>query len=195
MDTNTVSGNGQATTNRVGNLVDQILKADPKEYTRASPGKTANATKFSSRKDFMAVAVALHLSSYSAIKLKLNVVKDKDHPENNGKLKRSEAGNAGYSYCDKLDVTLPDGREVRCQVGINATILGSKEMDAATLETIRIQASDKGYAVPSDLDEVQPKAFSTGSVGWFANGKAEVDGRNCQFGVTISAIGSKEWAE
>lgn len=43
-----------------------------------------------------------------------------------------------------------------------------------------------------------PKLFSTGSVGWFMNGKVEVqmpDGSTvrCQLSGTLTVIGSKEW--
>ena len=44
-----------------------------------------------------------------------------------------------------------------------------------------------------------PKAFSTGSVGWNVNGKVTVTLPNgqtvrCQCSVNLTAIGSKEWA-
>lgn len=46
---------------------------------------------------------------------------------------------------------------------------------------------------------VDPKKFSTGSVGFFANGKVTlmVGGKPVKFqaNVTLTAVGSKEWAE
>ena len=46
---------------------------------------------------------------------------------------------------------------------------------------------------------VEPKKFSTGSVGYFANGKLtmNVGGQlvKMQANVTLTAIGSKEWSE
>lgn len=44
---------------------------------------------------------------------------------------------------------------------------------------------------------VSPKQFSTGSVGWYTNGKITVmvDGKPvvCAYSVNLTAVGSKEW--
>lgn len=42
---------------------------------------------------------------------------------------------------------------------------------------------------------ISPKEFSTGSVGYYGNGKLVIDGVEFQVGITLTAIGSKEWAE
>jgi len=67
-------------------------------------------------------------------------------------------------------------------------------------------AKDKGKQLVIDIDDLKPqtikigdfwmliaipKNFSTGSKGYYAGGKAVIEGRNCQIGINITIIGSK----
>lgn len=65
-----------------------------------------------------------------------------------------------------------------------------------TLATFRGKARPVSVAINGNVNAAMPKEFSTGSIGWFTNGKTviEVDGVMvpCQINVTITAIGSKE---
>lgn len=39
-------------------------------------------------------------------------------------------GSVGFNINDKLELTLADGSKVKCQVGVNITVIGSKEVPA-----------------------------------------------------------------
>ena len=51
-----------------------------------------------------------------------------------------------------------------------------------------ITADDKAVV----MTVVPSKEFSTGSKGYYANGKAEIDGKRYQFSVQLVEIGSKK---
>jgi hypothetical protein len=44
--------------------------------------------------------------------------------------KEFSTGSVGFNISEKLEVTLPSGEVVRCQVGLNITVIGSKEWPA-----------------------------------------------------------------
>jgi hypothetical protein len=73
-----------------------------------------------------------------------------------------------------------------------ANSVASKNEFMAGAQAFEIQVGDQKLLV-------EPKKFSTGSVGYFANGKLtmNIGGQlvKMQANVTLTAIGSKEWPE
>lgn len=54
------------------------------------------------------------------------------------------------------------------------------------LEAKTVDCKVQDQSVP-----LRPKVYSTGSVGWYFSGKAEIDGTPCQLSFTAVIIGSK----
>jgi len=46
-------------------------------------------------------------------------------------------------------------------------------------------------SIEGQILNAMPKEFSSGSKGYYANGKVMIDGRNCQVGCNITIIGTK----
>lgn len=56
--------------------------------------------------------------------------------------------------------------------------------DVFNLQPIRLELGGVPY-------QLYPKKFSTGSIGWYLSTKGEVQGRRCQFSLSVTVIGSK----
>lgn len=159
------SSNGQSDT--VANRVASILDSQP-----AAPAPIVKL----SRKAFMLAARPLTLSALGL-------------PMAEPKL--FATGSVGFYANGKVTIKVGE-MLVKCQVGITVTAVKSKEWDDARREAFIVSAKPEAVG---DHYYPAPKEFSTGSVGYYGNGKGTFNGTTCQVGITITAIGSKEWAE
>lgn len=66
--------------------------------------------------------------------------------------------------------------------------MATKSEFMASAQAFEIKIGDQTLSV-------DPKKFSTGSVGFFANGKVTINGVKMQANITLTAVGSKEWPE
>lgn len=79
-----------------------------------------------------------------------------------------------------------------------STTNGSVRKTVCPVSRQQFQAGAKPLAVSIEgqLLQVPTKEFSTGSLGWYLNGKAviQIDGKSVQvqLGLTVTVIGSKE---
>lgn len=64
-------------------------------------------------------------------------------------------------------------------------------MDRAMLEKAHLASELLKIHLNGEYFEAKPKVFSTGSLGWYAQGKVEIGDAKCQFAVQITVIGSK----
>lgn len=156
------------------------------------------------RKEFLA----------NAEPLSVRIGRDGEYTAANPKLFSTQS--VGYCLTGKVLVKVADC-EVACQVGLNLTAVGSKDMPAEADLSCRFatgqyredmsmadQLPSKAYfakhaaavqiTIGTQTVLAQPKKFSSGKLGWYANGKVvrDVNGTmvTFQLGVSIVALGS-----
>ena len=100
-------------------------------------------------------------------------------------------GSVGWNINAKHNATV-DSEIVLCQLGGNPTVVGSKAwtdeqkrafLDKATLQQLTLTLNPKR----------EPSA--AGNYGWTYSGKLEIQGERCQVTISLTAIGSKNWAD
>lgn len=105
----------------------------------------------------------------------------------------NRAGDLSDDEADEItDMLLEDVKRAAAVEGMRKAAAGctvSRDEFTRQATALEVLIGDSGY-------QAEPKQFSTGSFGWFANGKATiaVGGKpvKCQVNLTITAIGSKE---
>lgn len=110
-------------------------------------------------------------------------------------VKEFSTGAHGW-YGNGKVVIVAGGVGYRCQVGINATVINSKGWNQAQIDAFK--ASVKPITLSADPNSgigCEVKEFSSGSVGYFGGGKFTFQGYSVQLSVTITVVGSKEWAD
>ena len=107
-------------------------------------------------------------------------------------------GSVGYNHSGKVNIKCPDPKSF--QVSLNITMSHSKPGDLKQVPKEVIQNFlDSNPVTLNDLGLSEAMAdarlFSSGKVGFYFNGKVNVQGRSFQIGCSITAVGSETWAE
>lgn len=106
-------------------------------------------------------------------------------------------GSVGLNHSGKASVKCGPER-YNFQVSLNITLAHSKAGDAQRVSEETRAAFLAGK--PLSLKDLglegalaEARVFNSGKVGFYLNGKCVIDGRLCQVGCSITAIGSEEW--
>jgi hypothetical protein len=109
----------------------------------------------------------------------------------------NSTGSVGLNHSGKVSLDVAGERKM-FQVSLNVTLAHSKPEDPKRIPQADIDAF---LALPpQDLKSLRldnaladAREFSSGKVGFYFNGKANVGGKPCQVGCSITAIGSDTW--
>lgn len=109
----------------------------------------------------------------------------------------NSTGSVGFNYSGKVNLDVA-GESKAFQVSLNVTLAHSKPDDPKRLKDEDIQKflSLEPQSLKSlKIDQMAATAriFSSGKVGFYANGKCVVSGLALQLGCSVTAIGSDTW--